>query len=164
MNNFTRLPSKKIESHSSFLTNKSVNMFKMQIDILGLSASNSMRFQDINSFFNAVEQWYIGLKDILEEEYFKQIESKRVLYFRLRELVETDTRFQNKKTLYLMLATTKQFYSLIISGLQKSEFFFRIGSRNVKGLSRMEFFGDTIFGANKDANNERQIEEKLGQA
>ena len=61
---------RKIDSHSSALTNKAVSMFKLEIDRLGLQAANSLHLSSINAFYNAVEQWYLGgLKDILKKEY-----------------------------------------------------------------------------------------------
>lgn len=137
-------PKEKIESHSSLLTNRGIMEEKFSIDQIAIAASNSLHFNHIQAFYNAVEIWYIGIKDILAER--EQLENYRREYSGLMHLLELyPKQFRNKKVLMRMLQVTKQFYSDTISGLQQYEYFFRIGQRNIKGLGNIQFFKDSIF-------------------
>lgn len=155
-------PNKKIESHSSYNTNKLVNMWKAEIDALGLQASNSMHLSNIIGFFNAVEQWYIGVKDVLGNK--DDLEKLRQSFLKLLDLIEENPQYQTRRSLKMLLRITKQFYSDIITGLQKHQYFFRFGVPNVKGLKNVRFFEGSVFKAGRDRGSEEDgmVQEEMG--
>lgn len=151
---------RKIESHSSLLTNRGVMGQKFYIDELAMHASNSMHYSKIREFYNAVEVWYMGIKDILDENVIERIKKSREEYETLARLVfKYPKQFQNYKVLQQMLNRTKEIYSEIISDLQRYEYFFRVGTRQQKGLGKIDF-GDSIFRKKVEGDNELQGEDE----
>jgi hypothetical protein len=152
----TPIVNKKLDSHASYMTNRAVNLFKMQIDVLALQAANSLHYNHINSFYNAVEVWYLSLKDLMkdtdEKNYRTQIENIRKMYKALQEKINTDGRFRTRRSLQLLFNLAQEFYSLIISGMQEYQYFFRLSNISHKGLGKIHFISDSIFktGAKKD--------------
>lgn len=148
---------KKLDSHASFMTNRAVNLFKMQIDVLALQAANTLHYNHINAFYNAVEVWYISLKDLMKDtedkNYRTQIEKTRTFYKALQEKINTDARFRTRRGLQHLFNLAQEFYSLIISGMQEYQYFFRLSNISHKGLGKIHFISDSIFktGA-KDGN------------
>jgi hypothetical protein len=134
-----------IESHSSLVTNKRVGMIFIEIDRLGLIASNTLHISNINAYYNVVEQLYINIKDVLGDDLIKKCEDERQKYSKVMELVEDDASCRTKKASRLMVNIVKQFNSYIVSGLQKYQYLFRLGIRETKGLKNINFFEKSIF-------------------
>lgn len=134
---------------------------KFYIDELAMNASNSMHYKSVRSFYNAVEIWYIGVKDILKDEIIAKIKLLRKEYETLDTLIfKYPKQFQNHKVLSRMLKITKDIYSEIISDLQRYEYFFRVGTHQQKGLGKIDF-GDSIFSKKMgEVDNEFQREDE----
>lgn len=120
---------------------------KMEIDRLGLMASNTLHINNICIFFNATEQWYITIKDVIDNSH---TEPFRKAYTKLLEQIELDRSLQNRRALKVLLGLAKQFYSEIVTELQSYDFFFRMGTHNPKGLRNISLFNDSIFGKFKN--------------
>lgn len=152
-----------IESHSSYLNNKRITVLLFGIDQLALQASSSMHIKSIQAYYNAVEQLYLNVASILSD--VEDIEDTRNKYRLLLQAVESDERFRTAKVLRLMLQLTRQFNFKMTTGLQDREFFFRMGSRQAKGLKNIKFFDQSIFGSRgkkdeeeKESTNEGETE------
>lgn len=154
----------KIESHSSMITNKGVMTEKFYIDQLAMNASNNLHFKTITTFFNAVEVWYIGIKDILPYDQLENIKKLHKEYYALLDLIHLQPKiYRNKKVLLTMLKITKQIYSDMITGLQSYDYFFRIGSRDVKGLKTVKFFENSIFATKKQREEYGRKQNEMGE-
>lgn len=145
-----------IESHSSYLTNKRLQMLMYMIDTLGPAASNSLLPHDIMAYYNAIEQVYINTTELLEEDDFNKCEGLRTRYNKILAIMDEYPQTQNTRTSRLLLSTTKEFNHTLISGLQRREYFFRMATKQPKGLKNMNFFSQSIFGGGKIEDTESE--------
>lgn len=135
-----------IESHSSYLNNKRLQIILAKIDDCGSSATRSKHYHDIEQYFNEVTQLYINIAPILLPEGADKILKIRNAYAKVKALVENDPRYQTKQSLDFLLKCARELNLLLIEGLQNMEYFFRIGQRTKKGLKNISFFETSIFG------------------
>ena len=141
--NYNRSGSR-IDSHSSFLNNKRVQMLLMEIDRLALVSGRTMLVGDINAYWDSVEQLYLNVSDPLSNK--ADIEEVRQSFSSLITLINNDKQYRTRKAIRLMRELAKKFNYLVITGLQQNQYFFRMGIRETKGLKNIKFFGDGIFG------------------
>lgn len=135
--------SKKFESHASFQTNMRMTILFGTVDMLGPRAWQSMKLQDIQAYFQQVNQIFKNVKDVLDTAL--QADSCRKKYMQLFELANTDPRYRGHKSLRMLLELTDEMFSQIVTGMQRWSYFYRIGSHQKKGLKNIRFFDDTIF-------------------
>lgn len=142
-----------IESHSSYLTNRSVVGWFTLIDYLGFSAANTLQFDKILSYYNSVEQLYLGKAiSVLPDDTRAEIEKIRIAFVRIVDALESNPKIRTRKALKIILDLVKKYNFLLSSGLQDREFFFRMASRQTKGLKNIHFMTNSIFntGGDKD--------------
>lgn len=128
-----------IDSHNSMLTNKEMAILSAQIDVIALTALQSMRFDSICAYFNSAEHYYLKLCSLIEDGDKKQIDELRRLFNVLRDKIENDTRYQNRKSLRLLLNITKDFYYEVRTALQKGKYYFRVSNVRTKGLDSIQY-------------------------
>lgn len=134
---------KKIESHSAALNNKRIQMILIEIDQLAMTAGGSISFGSIQNYYNALEQLYINIKDVFEDraEIKNQLIKVREEYHMSLDLIMTDSRAQTVLALHHLFRLCKKFNSNMITGLQAGlEYFYRTGTREIKGLMNIPFF------------------------
>jgi len=155
-------PRSTIESHGSYLTNQRMTLLFAEIDRLALQSANSLSFPTINAYYNAVEQVYLNVTTILGNT--DEIEKTREKYNRVMNLINSHPKAQTRNAVDLMLKITKQFNHQVVKGLQALDYFFRVGSRQQKGLKNIKFFDESIFGGKSDnGNGNEDGEEELDQ-
>lgn len=153
-------PRNTIESHSSYLTNRSITAWFQLIDYLGFAAANSLRFRDINSYYNALEQIYLGrIVKILPDDTVEEIEKIRVSYNKLLSFLEQNPKARSMGALKLLLEFAKKFNFCVAGGLQDREFFFRMGSKQQKGLGKIKFFNSIFNTGKKDGTKEGKTQD-----
>lgn len=137
------MTAKKIESHSAALNNQRIQFLLIQIDQLALSASNSLGFKTINSYYNSVEQLYINIKDVFQDnsQVKKHIEDVRKQYHESYDLIVSNPSAQTMKGLNHLMRLTRKYNSNLITALQSElEYFYRTGIRETKGLLNIPFY------------------------
>lgn len=156
--------SRKFESHASWMTNNRIGLLFAQVDLLGPRAWSSMRLADIQAYFHTVNQIFKNVKDVLQNS--DEVMTFKNKYDYLVELVNTDERFRSMRSLQALLKLTDEMYSLIVTGMQSWEYFFRVGTYQKKGLKNIRFFEDSIFsggglnnGNNWDGKGDTKTEE-----
>lgn len=146
-----------IESHNSYLTNKGMAGWFVLIDSLGFSAANTMQFDKIMAYYNSIEQLYLSKAiNILPDNSITEIEKIRKFYSKITSLIETNPSIRSRKTIQILLDVTKKYNFLLSNGLQEKEFFFRLSSRQAKGLKNVHFLTNSIFNKGEDIDGRSQ--------
>lgn len=140
-----------IESHSSYLNNKRLQIILAKIDDTGSLAKRTKHLHHIEQYYNEVEQLYINIASVLVESILKDINKIRAGYEKVKHLIETDEQYRTIRSLEFLLRCAREFNIKVVGGLQNMEYFFRVGSRQKKGLKNITFFDNSIFG---EKNNE----------
>lgn len=132
---------KKIDSHSSQLNNKRLQFLLIDIDTKANTASTTLRFQEIVKYFNSIEQFYINIKDVIQENANNKIQEIRKHYYRLHDLIITSRNYQTVTSLNMLLRACRRYNSAVITALQSDlEYFLRTGRRDTKGLLNIPFY------------------------
>lgn len=133
---------KEIESHSSELTNKRIDLilnslWKTGYDVLASRPKPTLS----NEYFSLIVQYYLAVKDVFEDndldEIEKHITEGNKLGIKLR--VKGDLTVEETETL-----TQKclQINSMLNTVMQKKRYFFRMGRSQPKGLdAALKIFG-----------------------
>lgn len=143
----------KIDSHSSQYNNRRLQFLFSEISRLALIASNSLRLYDIHAYYNAVEELYRNCAETISQN-IEQIENVRGNYESLRVLIEDYENMRTQRNVRLLLGLTKQFHWEIMRGLQKLQYFFRMGTVNQKGLNSVKFFDDSVFNTKQNEQSD----------
>lgn len=136
------MASKKIESHSSGLNNKRIQILLTEIDALALNASNGLHISSIHQYYNAVEQLYLNVKDVfVNKKHVQQIDGVRERYHFVYDLVLNNPSTQHSKSLRYLSRLVRKYNSNIITAMQSDlEYFFRMGIRESKGLMNIKYY------------------------
>ena len=144
---------RKVESHSSYLTNVEIHRLFGLVDKLAITASNSMHISSINAYYNAVEQTYLNMTGLIPDNDVEDIENMRTMYARILELIESDPRCRTRKAVRSLLKIAREFNFRLRKGPQMQEYFFRMGIKKTKGLDSIRFFNkNSIFSKSKKKN------------
>ncbi len=147
-----------IDSHSSFNNNLRLQGLLIKIDATGEMSSNTCHLSHIVQYYNANEQLYINIRDVLSNQ--EEIDKLRVFYHKTLGLIETDSRCRTKKALRLLLQVCKEFNFQLISGLQSMKYFFRTSRAQVKGLKNVSsLIDESIFGGKKSVEADENSDE-----
>lgn len=143
---------KRIESHSSYKNNERIQAILLAIDQAGVAASNSMQFSDMRAYYNVVEQFYFNVRGVLGDDELTNGDLLVKRYYQIIDILDNDQNARTKKALRDILRTIKQLNLLIIDGLHKLDYFFRMGNRQLKGLRNFDQISRSIFytGGDKD--------------
>lgn len=129
-----------VDSHNSLLTNRETAILSAKINGLADVAHQTLRFDDIASYFYNAEHYYLTLNTLISKETIKKIESLRKSYYKLENLIDSNVSCRNRKALRLLLGITKEFYFSVRNGLQESKYYFRVSELGEKGLGNISFF------------------------
>ena len=148
-----------MDSHSSFVNNKRLQMLFMQADSLGQAASNSLHYSAIQAYWNIIERIYtMNFRSILitEDDQAKHTGDKLVNeYYKKIEEIEEDPTKRTIKTLREILFVVKKLEMLVMMQIQlRFQYFFRFSSRQMKGLENVEMYDENIFSTKKGQKNE----------
>jgi len=146
-----------IDSHSSMKNNQVINDLRVECIRRSLMASSSMHITDIGLYYQAVQEFFNNTADVLPDVNVKNVVECMKRYQTLSEKVETDKRYRNLKVTKELFSISQEFFRQIINGLQKYQFWFRVGKRQQKGLTSLSFFTKGIFG--KEAEEEYESED-----
>lgn len=142
---------KKFESHASWMTNNRVGLLFAKVDELSPRAWSTMRFNDIQNYYHHVNQIFKSVKDVLTNA--EDVQSYRIKYEQLVDMLNSNEEARTMRALTTMLKLTDEMFSLIVTGMQAWEYFFRVGSYQKKGFKNIKFFDDSIFsGGDKDGD------------
>lgn len=148
-----------ILSHSSLKNNDRIVFLCVMIDQASLTARRSMRYSDIKTYWDAVEQLYINVEPVINQDIVERIKELKNNFDLLKYKIDNDAFFQTLKNLEILLSLTKDFNRLVIRGLQDLRFFFRTEKRGNKGLGSIDFFNiGSIFGQKKEQEEEPEQE------
>lgn len=146
----------KIDSHSSARNNERLIQLLALVDKQALQAARSNHYSDIYNYIQTLEQAYINVKDgVVNDTVRENIEKVREQIYNRLDKMHSNARERGMKSLYFLMRAARQYNSLIITGLQSGQFFFRTGKMTTKGLNT-KFFQDNIFSTkqNGDTNEE----------
>ena len=135
-------------------------MLLFNIDQLAPIASNTLHFNNINAYFNAVKQLYMNVKSILDKNDVEYADQAVKGYFDLVEEIDEKPKKRTKKSLRKLLRFTEEFNFTIMNGLHRFDYFFRVGSRQNKGLTNVNFHTDSIFNSKKMKGDEIEGKEE----
>lgn len=145
---------RKIDSHSSARNNERLIQLLTHVDKTALKASKTEHYNDIYEYIQAIEQAYINTKDaIISDKVKLEIETLRKAIYDRIDMIHSDTRQRGFKSIQFLIRSARAYNSLLITGLQSGEFFFRTGKRTEKGLNT-NFFFDNIFNTKKNTGSE----------
>lgn len=128
-----------------------------RIDSLALAASSSLSFSTVNAYYNTIEQVYINVASVLKNATIDKIEGLRRKYRKISEIIMDTPKARTIRSLDLLFKIARNYNSEICYGLQEFDYFFRVSSRQPKGLGQIEFFDQSIFGAQSEGKNEPEI-------
>lgn len=150
-----------MDSHSSYINNRRLQILFMQADSLGQIASNGLKFQDIQSYWYIVERIYaMNFRSIMEDKK-KECDDVVNKYYMLVNRIEDDPNIRTKKTLRNLLLIVKKLDMLVMDFIQtRFQYFFRFSTRQVKGLENTDLFNENIFSTKKSYKDEDQGETK----
>jgi len=148
-----------IDSHSSQINNKRLQMLFFNIDQSAPLANNTLHFSMINSYFNNVKQLYMNVKSILSKEEYEKCDEKMDEYYALVNLIETQPVKRTKSNLRKLIRITEEFNFNIMNNLHQFDYFFRMGNRQPKGLTKMEFNTENVFSGSKGGLEDGEEEE-----
>jgi len=150
-----------IDSHSSQINNKRLQMLFFNIDQLAPLANNSLHFNLIHAYFNSVKQLYMNVKSILGESERKNADKQVTEYYDLITEIEENPKLRTKSSLRKLITITEEFNFIIMNSLHAFDYFFRVGSRQQKGLTNINFHSENVFSASKGGSeDENQIKEE----
>lgn len=149
-----------MDSHSSFINNKRIQMLFMQADSLGQIASNTLKFQDIQAYWYIVERIYLfNFRSIFEDNAEKG-DTLIKQFYDLLEKICTDQKYRTKPVLTQLLFIVKKLELLVMSEIQiRFQYFFRFSSKQIKGLENTDLFNENIFSTKKVLKNETDRED-----
>jgi len=126
-----------VESHSSYLFNRSVVGWSGLIRMEGKRAMDTMHYEDIKSYYNAIYIQYInGVSAILNPEDFNTCE--QIIERYSQKLIEiNEDGMRTRKELQELLELVTAFNHVMMRALQKLQYLFRTGSRQLKGLKNI---------------------------
>lgn len=139
---------KRIDSHTSQYNNRRIQDLLALISMLANKASNTRHITDIRAYYNSVEELYRNVGAVISAR-VDEIEQVRNGYESLLMVVELDEDSRTYYNIKQLLGFTKQMHWEIMWGLQKLEYFFRIGIRNPKGLGNVRFYDASVFNPKK---------------
>ena len=141
------------ESHSSAINNKRIIEWFALISQLGLQASNSLQFDSIQAYYNAVEQIYFEVESVVNKP--KPYEQIMRAYRKAIDYLEERPNLRTKKALRYLLNLAKTFNRSVIKELQTGQYFFRVGERATKGLQNVVSLSERFEAVQKRYDNER---------
>lgn len=150
--------SDRVDSHSSLRNNDRVQVMLFKIDAAGSVARNTLHLNFVMAYFNELEQLCINVAEILPN--LDKVEKVRISYRKILGLIESDDKCRTRRALRLLLDCCTEYNLLLVSGLQKMHYFFRLSKPQRKGLKNMsEVFSESIFRGEKDESKELSEEE-----
>lgn len=146
---------KVIDSHSSGLNNKRVQMLLIETDQRALAAANTLHYESLKAYSTVLEQLYVNVKDVIIQEGLEaDIDATRRKIYKATEMLTLDPRARNSRMLLHLSRILRKFNSQIITALQSFQYFFRLAERDTKGLMNIKFYEDVM------EDDDEQIKER----
>ena len=124
-----------IDSHNSRDTNILIAIQVMTIIGIATKTFDNICFNNLYKYFNRIDQFFIFVRNIIEEE------TEKLDYLRKKVIddliaFEKNKKLRTNENLIIFLEEIKEIYNLLILGLQDKKFFFRTSIRRDKSLKK----------------------------
>jgi len=137
MGNSYKYTKSDIESHLSWNTNKIIVEYFLDVVVYGYHASDTLAIEDIQRYYNRLDQIYIMVNDVIKQNKEKFIEIKKNILILLKKLT-INPKNQTAYNCIILLRKIKLYHLLIVGSLQEKQYFFRVTQKDLKKKKKIE--------------------------